>query len=126
MSLQDHGKDPQLPLPPRQPRPPQQRWTKEELWEIRRLLGRGVSHKSVAAQFGVTQLRLLDACSRHGIITRASVNTLSVKFRLGSIEVSETFKKEAARRGLKPNRFARVLIDRVARDDLFNAVLDDR
>ena len=92
---------------------------------IRRMVSSGSSNKEIAMAIGTTERRLQARISQLGI-TREPDNRLcnSIAIRV-PIKVVAGFADAAQCRDIQPQNLVRLVLTRVAEDNLFTAILDD-
>ena len=101
-------------------------YTTAELKIIRKMAP-DYSAAEIARVLGTSTGAIHDACSYRRIKLNGYVNkrrrTLSARFGYG--ELIDIFKREAARRGIAVGTLGRRILETVARDGMFSAILDD-
>ena len=107
--------------------------TQDKLASIPALVGEGLSNAQIAAQLGCTAGTLKVRCSKFGISLRRPAElkppTLpkspkSLRLRALSERATATLRQCALARGLSSAKLASDLLEVIATDDLFDAVLD--
>ena len=103
--------------------------TDELLADIPALIRRGLRTAEIAAHFGCTPSTLQVTCSRNGISLRSSGPRPSKKLPFEtavtiSPETMAALSARAAVKGCSETKLASDLLEMIARDDLYNAVLD--
>jgi hypothetical protein len=109
------------------------KYTEEVLASISTMVQQSISNEEIAASLGVTVNSLKVTCSNHGISLRRpskpeSQPEKSRKDRTLQLSKSASLilHLAAAKRSRGVNALAKDLLETIARDNLFNAVLDER
>lgn len=86
----------------------------------------GLTDKEIAKAIGTTDKRLASRVSQLGIARYPRDRLQDKRTRVCFTEALITkYRPPAEKRGMTPPELIRVLIDRIAKDNLFEAVLDD-
>lgn len=103
-------------------------FTDEVLRAIPSWVSNGMNRHDIAKVLGTTTSSLENICSRRGIsLNPAAYTDLGDGLRRGlGHELWSKLQSEARRRGVQPMRLAIDLLKAIARDGLFDAVIDDR
>lgn len=109
-------------------------YTPEVIRSIPIWIEQGLSPEDIAERIGTTVGSLKTSCSRHRIALRSKQRKVDAIFS-GKAELVfrfpisrralQTLRHQAARRGLAADALAGILIETIANDDLYAAVLDD-
>lgn len=100
-------------------------YTDDEIEQIRQLAARGYSAIYIGRCFNVTPGSMRETLKRYNIKLRVSGRRpLSTKFGYG--DSAEIFRRAAAARGTTVGALATRLLEVIAHDDMFDAILDDR
>lgn len=118
------------------------RFSPATLLRIRRMLGRGCSVDRIVAYLKCDRSLLISICDKHGIDLTPEAEPTAVlaaveacrreRRRTGSLQfvtavamdANSVIGREAARRGVLPAELGACLLEIVARDNLFGAILD--
>ena len=104
--------------------------TQDKLASIPALVGEGLSNAEIAAQLGCTAGTLKVRCSKFGISLRRPAELKPPKLPKSpkspalSERATATLRQCALARGLSSAKLASDLLEVIATDDLFDAVLD--
>jgi hypothetical protein len=121
---------------PREPRKPRERrkikFTAEVLAQIPELVQQGLDRRQIAERFGTTANSLQVVCSRNGISlwrqgrTRKPVKLPDVELSLWiKNQTLERLQQRAEANGLTKSELASRLLNLIASENLFDAVLDE-
>jgi IS30 family transposase len=102
------------------------KFTPEAQAKIPKWLAQGLSNAEIAEAIGVTVSSLLKLCSTHGIsLSRQSYNPDNSQHSL-RVMLSErayrVLRQEAERMAVRNDELAELILERVVRDNLFNAL----
>lgn len=98
--------------------------TKEVLDRIPGMVANGANRQQIAALLGCNLGTLQVRCSQHGIklCNRQPLDYVVVRLPR---QIASAMRERAARRGETAQALVRRLLETIARDDLYTAVLDD-
>lgn len=88
---------------------------------VRRMKGEGVRNSEIGMAVGLTESSIEALCHQRGI-RRPTAGRLELP--LGA-KLTESFRAEAVKRGMRYEAFMRKLLLTIERDNLFTAILDD-
>lgn len=97
-------------------------FTEENIGIIHRMVYEGKSPGEIAAVIGTTPRSLVARCCQLGIPLRIDESHLSAKVDPACVEA---FESEAKKRNMQPTQFLRMILTTIARENLFNAVIDE-
>jgi hypothetical protein len=99
-------------------------YTDDVMATVRRMLEDGASNQQIADEIGTTARALGARLHQLGITRKAPPRTQSVFARV-TVETVSTFQAVASARKMKKHRLICSILEKVAQDNLFTAVLDD-
>jgi hypothetical protein len=100
-------------------------FTRATIGRIRTMQDSGSTNKEIAAAIGSTEGSVASRTSQLGL-SRNPQHPLDKHFRVAIPERTITrCMPHAARRDISPSDLIRLMVDRIAQDNLFEAVLDD-
>lgn len=102
--------------------PVRARFTADVLNNIRVWVDQGMSVDEIAERVGTSVNSLRTTCSRHKISLSKNVSILTVNMPK---DLKETFVKRAKSSGQTTHELVKNLLEVIARDNLFDAVLDE-
>jgi hypothetical protein len=102
------------------------RITPEMYASIPELVEEGKDRHQIAAEFGVTSGSLSVLCSRRGIRLSKREKTGCAVLSFLSGDEMKALNRRAYELGTSHTKLTSLLLSRIVRDDLFDAVLDDK
>ena len=113
------------PAPAADKNEPWKHYTEKEIALLSKLAARGRSAPVIAEVFGLTTRELRAACRYHGVRLRGSAGRGELSAKFGRGETADIFRREATARGTTVAQLGARLLETIARDNMFAAVLDD-
>lgn len=98
-------------------------YTKAVMEVVHRMLGEGATNLEIADAIGATEHRVASRLHHFGI-RRDRRPTKPVYARV-PVDIVATYAAVASARNMRPHKLLRAVIENVAMDNLFTAVLDD-